>query len=229
MGLTLVLAESAIELVPNQIAGHSAVIGSAKKKGKNPRRLILDRNYHHSAILRLGPSGVGRGRPDIAHLSLLTALGSPLNIDGVLRCFVHTRDDHVITVDPRVRLPRNTDRFTSLLEQLYEDSVVPSSGRPLVSLKQETLSAFLDQLSPDLIVALTTRGSPRVMETVAEELERARKPALVVGGFPTGHFSPTTTRLASAIYRIDSRKLEAWTIVGRAIYDYEKAIGLRRF
>ena len=229
MGLTLVLAESAIELVPNQIAGHSAVIGSAKKKSKNPHRLILDRNYHHSGILRLGPSGVGRGRPDIAHLSLLTALGSPLNIDGVLRCFVHTRDDYVITVDPRVRLPRNTDRFTSLLEQLYEDSVVPSSGRPLMSVKQERLSAFLDQLSPDLTVALSTKGSPKAMDRVAEELQQARKPVLIVGGFPTGHFSPMTTRLASAIYRIDSRRLEAWTIVGRAIYDYEKAVGLRRF
>lgn len=229
LALTLVLAESAIELVPNQIAGHPAIIGTAKKKGKNPHRLILDRSYHHSAILRLGPSGTGRGRPDIAHLSLLTALGSPLNIDGALRCFVHTRNDHIITVDPRARLPRNTDRFTSLLEKLYEDSVVPPSGRPLMSLKQQPLSAFLDEQSPDLVVALTTKGSPKTMDRVAEELRQAQKPILIVGGFPTGHFSPATTKVASGIYRVDSRRLEAWTIVGRAIYDYERVIGLRRF
>src|SRR6267143_5045547 len=141
--LSLILAESSIELVPNEIAGHPAIIRWAKTKKKDPRHLILDQSYHHSAILRLGKSGVARGRPDIVHFSLLLALGSPLNADNQLHCIVHTRDDHVITIDPHTRLPRNTDRFTGLIEQLYQESVVPSSGLPLMKLSKEYLKDML--------------------------------------------------------------------------------------
>jgi rRNA small subunit pseudouridine methyltransferase Nep1 len=227
--LTLILAESSIELVPNEIAGHPAILRLAQRKKKDPRHLILDRSYHHAAILSLGASGIGRGRPDIAHFSLLLALGSPLNADNQLTCFVHTRDDHVITIDPHARLPRNTDRFTSLLEQLYQSSVVPSSGPALMSLKRESLTSLLNRISSDSIVALTTLGLPKPMGTVAEELRKAKQPVLVIGGFPVGHFSDQTTTLASQKIRIDRRRLDAWTVVGRALYDYENAIGVKRF
>lgn len=229
MVLTLVLAESSIERVPNEIAGHPSVTASAKRRGTDSHELILDQSNHHSAILRLGKAGVGRGRPDIAHYSLLLALGSPLNIDGDLRCYVHTRDDHVITVNPDARLPRNTDRFTSLLEQLYKQRVVPSSGTPLLSLKKQSLQRLVGELSPDQVATLTTQGTPKPMEAIMVELSRARKPVVLVGGFPSGHFSQATVDLSSNRYRIDKRRLEAWTVVGRAVYDYEKTIGLKRF
>ncbi len=227
--LTLILAESSIELVPNEIAGHPALLKRADRKKKDPRQLILDQSYHHSAILRLGKSGVGRGRPDIVHFSLLLALGSPLNLDNQLNCFVHTRDDHVITINPRARLPRNTDRFTALIEQLYQESVVPSSGPPLMELRKESLKDFLSRISPDNLVALTTVGSPKPMDQVAMELSHAKRPALLLGGFPVGHFSVKTMKLAQDRFRIDRRSLEAWTVVGRAVYDYERAIGIERF
>jgi rRNA small subunit pseudouridine methyltransferase Nep1 len=226
--LTLILAESSIELVPNEIAGHSAIQKSAERKKKDPRQLILDQSYHHSAILRLGKAGIGRGRPDIIHFSLLLALGSPLNSDDQLNCFVHTRDDYVITIDPRARLPRNTDRFTGLIEQLYQESVVPSSGPPLMSLRRESLKSLLSTILPDRVVALTTLGTPKPMEAVAVVLREAKRSVLLVGGFPVGHFSDRTMKLASEKVRVDRRSLEAWTIVGRAVYDYEKAIGTKR-
>jgi rRNA small subunit pseudouridine methyltransferase Nep1 len=227
--LTLILAESSIELVPNEIAGHPAIQKWAERKKKDPRQLILDQSYHHSAILRLGKDRVARGRPDIVHFSLLLALGSPLNADNQLRCIVHTRDDHVITIDPRARLPRNTDRFTGLIEQLYQESVIASSGPPLMKLRRESLKDLLSSISPDNVVALTSLGSPKPMEAVATGLHEAKRPVLLVGGFPAGHFSDQTMKLASGRFRIDRRSLEAWTVVGRAIYDYEKAIRTERF
>src|SRR6266446_8853973 len=227
--LTLILAESSIELVPNEITGHPAILKWAERKKKDPHQLILDQSHHHSAILGLGKSGIGRGRPDIVHFCLLLALGSPLNSDNQLTCFVHTRDDHVITIDPRARLPRNTDRFTALIEQLYQSSIVPSSGPALLKLKKESLKSLLSTILPDSVVALTTLGSPNPMEAVAAVLREAERPVLLVGGFPTGHFSDGTMKLASEKIRVDRRNLEAWTIVGRAVYDYEKAIGTKRF
>src|SRR5207245_8840310 len=94
--------------------------------------------------------------PHIVHFFLLLALDSPLNFDNQLTCYVHTRDDQVITIDPRTRLPRSTDRFTALIEQLYQSSMVPSSGPPLMKLRRESLNDLLSKISPDSIVALTT-------------------------------------------------------------------------
>src|SRR2546425_1662385 len=177
--LTLVLAESSIELVPNEITGHPAILKWAERKKKDPRQLILDQSYHHSAILGLGKSGIGRGRPDIVHFCLLLALGSPLNSDNQLTCFVHTRGDHVITIDSRTRLPRNTDRFTALIEQLYQSSMVPSSGPPLMKLRRESLNDLLSKISPDGIVALTTLGLPKPMEAVAAAPRHGEAASLV--------------------------------------------------
>src|SRR5437016_4010389 len=227
--LTLILAESSIELVPNEITGHPAILKWAARKKKDPRQLILDQSYHHSAILGLGKSGIGRGRPDIVHFCLLLALGSPLNSDNQLTCFVHTRDDHVITIDPRARLPRRPDRCCALTEQPDPSCMVPTSRPPLMKRRRESLKDLLSKISPDSVVALTTLGLPKPMDAVAAGLREAKRPVLIVGGFPVGHFSDQTLKLASEKFRIDRRKLEAWTVVGRAVYDYERAIGTERF
>lgn len=224
--LTLILAESSIELVPNELVRHPAILKWARKKRKDPQSLILDQTYHHSAILRLGPRGAGRGRPDIAHLSLLLALGSPLNSAGNLRCYVHTRGNDIIEVNPKARLPRNTDRFTSLLEQLYEERVVPPRGHPLLSINPGSVGDLLDEVS-GAVAALTTIGPPERMDEVATRLTQHHKPVLLVGGFPKGHFSKETLSKAKEFYRIHDQGLEAWTVVARAIYDYERALELK--
>src|SRR5712691_4169466 len=224
--LSLILAESSIELVPNELVDHPAILNWAHRKRKDPHSLVLDQTYHHSAILWLGPRGIGRGRPDIPHLSLLLALGSPLNLTGELRCYVHTRDNNIIKVDPKARLPRNTDRFTSLLEQLYEEKVVPPTGHPLMSIKPGSLGDLLDEIS-GVVMALTTKGLPKRMDQVASRLTEHHTPVLLVGGFPRGHFSKQTLSRVKESFRIHDQGLDAWTVVARAIYDYERAIALR--
>ena len=222
MVLSLVLAESSIELVPNELVHRPAILKWAQRKRRDPHALVLDQTYHHSAILRLGHGGTGRGRPDIPHFSLLLALGSPLNLRGGLRCYVHTRDNNIIKVDPKTRLPRNTDRFISLLEQLYQERVVPPTGRPLLSIKPGHIGDLLDEISGG-VIALTTEGLPSRMDEVASRLSEYDNPVLLVGGFPKGHFSQETLSKAKESYRIHDQGLEAWTVVARAIYDFEKA------
>jgi len=223
--LSLVLAESSIELVPNELVRHPAILKWAQKKRRDPRTLVLDQTYHHSAILKLGPGGTGRGRPDIPHFSLLLALGSPLSLTGGLRCYVHTRDNNIIKVDSKTRLPRNTDRFTSLIEQLYQARVVPPTGPPLLSIKPGHIGELLDEISGD-VIALTTKGLPKRMDDVASRLAEHDDPVMLVGGFPKGHFSKETLSKTKESYQIHNQGLEAWTVVARAIYDYERTIAL---
>ena len=221
------MAESSIELVPKELVHHPSVVKSAQRKKKDPKNLVLDQTYHHAAILRMGHRGSGRGRPDIAHFCLLLALGSPLNLSGRLKCYVHTRDNHIITVDPKTRLPRNTDRFSSLIEQLYQEQTVPPGGFPLLSIKPGSLRDLVKDTSGS-VVGLTTKGLLKPMEQVAAILAARSNPVLLVGGFATGHFSKETLSLAKESYRIQKESLEASTVVARAIYDYERAIGLDR-
>ncbi len=161
------------------------------------------------------------------HLAFLVVacLGSPLNLTGGLRCYLHTRDNDIIKVDPKTRLPRTTDRFTSLLEQLYQERVVPRTGHPLLSIKPGHIGDLLDEIS-GRVIALTTRGLPKRMDEVASRLAEHDNPVLLVGGFPMGHFSKETVSKAKESYQIYSQGLEAWTVVARAIYDYERAISL---
>ena len=189
--------------------------------------MILDQSYHYAAIQRLGRQGLGRGRPDIAHFSLLMALGSPLNLDGQLRTIIHTRDNKIIRVSPRTRLPRNTDRFVSLLEQLYAEKIIPEVGPPLLSLETGNLSSIARELKGDMVVALTTQGVNKTMAEIADKLSNRKKPVLLIGAFPEGHFSKETLQIANETYRIHRRRLEAWTVVGRAIYDFERAFAAK--
>jgi len=177
---------------------------------------------------KLGRAGLHRGRPDIAHFCLLLALGSPLNMRGDLQCYIHTLQDRVIKVDSKARLPRNTDRWVSLLEQLYEEKVVPPMGPALLTLTQGTIASLLDELKADVVVALTTQGEARPMEDVAKRLAVHKRPVLLIGGFADGHFSKRTMERVNESYRIERRRLEAWTVTARAIYDYERTTRAQR-
>ena len=109
MNFTLVIAESSLELVPSEIASHTACRNAARRLNKKPAGMILDGSIHHSAMRKL-PDRERRGRPNIVHFCLLEALGSPLNLEGRLDTWVHTIDDRALHFDPEVKLPRNQEQ-----------------------------------------------------------------------------------------------------------------------
>ena len=219
------MAESSIELVPLEIQKHPAVLNWARRKAKDPTQLVLDQNYHYSAMKKHGID-LHRGRPDISHLCILAALGTPLNQAGKLSCIVHTRENKLIRISPKARLPRNTDRFVALIEQLFERDTIPKNGPHLLTIEDSRLSGLVSDLHSDSVIALTTQGKPESMKSVASELVGKKAPVLLIGGFSRGHFSKETLALTNAAYRISPRGLDAWTVVSRAIYDYEQALSI---
>jgi rRNA small subunit pseudouridine methyltransferase Nep1 len=221
--LTLILAESALEKIPKDLWSHPAIRRHSKRRGKPPELVLLDRSYHHSAMKRLRESEK-RGRPDIVHFALLEALGSPLNKENLLQTYVHTQNDYVITVNSEARLPRNYDRFVGLLEQLFELGRVPSKGRTLLKLEHKTLPQLLEETRNDQVMAFSRKGSPKTLETTIPMLLEKQRPCVIIGGFPRGHFSATTTGLAGEVVCIDPHMLETWTLTSRVIYEYECAI-----
>jgi len=215
--------------MPEQLWKHPAVQKYAKQRRKHPRFIVLDRSYHHSAMKTL-TLNEKRGRPDIVHFALLEALGSPLNKEGLLQAHVHTVSDYVIWVNPETRLPRNYGRFVSLIEQLFEFGQIPPEGdeKQLLALKKQNLTQLMDEIKPSYTLALSRIGRPETLEATVSKLTREKKPVVLVGGFPHGHFSESATKLADEVVCIDREMLEAWTVVSRVIYEYERALSLPR-
>ncbi len=225
--LTLVLAESALEPIPQEIWNHPLIKRFSRRRGKHPKLIVLDRSYHHHAMKFLDNSRK-RGRPDIVHFSLLEALGSPLNREGLLRVYVHTINDYVITIAPETRLPKNFNRFVGLIEDLFEHGKVPPKGKSLLTLEAKTLKSLIEDLKPTYTIIFSMDGEARTLDEIAGNLVREEKPLVIVGGFPHGSFSEPTLKLADKVVCIDPEMLETSIVVSRVIYEYEKSINLAK-
>jgi rRNA small subunit pseudouridine methyltransferase Nep1 len=224
--LTLVLVESALETIPKQLWEHRAIQRYAEQHKKAPRFTVLDRSYHHSAMKSLALNEK-RGRPDIVHFALLEALGSPLNKEKLLTIFVHTIDDNMVSINPETRLPRNCNRFVSLMEQLFRfKQIPPSAGSPLLTLKRYSLAQLVHEIKPSFVLALSRVGKPRTLEETAARLVKERNPMVFIGGFPHGHLLKATVKLANETVCIDREMLETWMVVSRTIYEFERAVSL---
>lgn len=223
--LNLIFAESALEPVPKVLWKNHSVMKRATALGKAPENTLLDRSYHHRAMLRLEESEK-RGRPDIVHFALLEALGAPLNREGLLRVYVHTIDNYIISIDPKVRLPKNYNRFIGLIEQLYAKGAVPLSGPSLLKVKKGSLKQVVSEIEPSYVVAFTSKGEEKILEDAVKILSEKDNSLAIIGAFPHGHFSDEIIKLTDLAVSIDPEMLEAWTMTSRVIYEYEKLIGL---
>ncbi|MCS6770346.1 MAG: 16S rRNA methyltransferase [Candidatus Caldarchaeum sp.] len=214
--LILVLVETAVETVPPEIQRHPAVLKHAERRGKHPSKILLDRSYHHWAMKNL-PEAEKRGRPDILHFCLLEALGSPLNLNGLLETYAATLNGYVVHVNPAVRLPRVYERFKGLMEKLFEDmEVVSSSGETLLRLERASLRSLVERLTPSRKILMTEKADTRG-HTGFASLLTAGKPMVMVGGFPHGDFRKETEELADVKVALAQRPLEAWTVVSRVL------------
>jgi rRNA small subunit pseudouridine methyltransferase Nep1 len=222
--LHLTFAESALERVPPSLWNHPSVVKKARQAGKNPSKTLLDRTYHHRAMLKLA-NAAKRGRPDILHFSLLAAFGTPLNKEGLLKTYVHTVDDHIIHFNPDVRLPKNYNRFVGLIEQLFERGKIPVEAPTLLKLEQGGFQKLVEEVQPSYIIAFSRSGRLKLPQKVIDR-RKEENLMVVVGAFPRGHFSKTLLDIADEVVSIDVEPLEAWIVASRILYDYERVLGL---
>ncbi|MCC6031693.1 MAG: 16S rRNA methyltransferase [Pyrobaculum sp.] len=220
--MILVLAESALELVPSELWRHPAVLADAKRRRKKPGEILLDRSRHHPAMRDL-PDASRRGRPDIVHQVLLVFQYSMLNKRGLGRAYVHTRDDYVISLRPETRPPKSYNNFVSLLEQLYKVGRVPPSGEPLMELHKKDLRRLLEELGGRWVVLHETGEKLPLLDLGAALLNSV----VVVGGFPHGDFENRwVLEKAVGRYRIGDEAMDAPQAVCRAVVATEAAAGL---
>ncbi|MEM2133412.1 MAG: hypothetical protein QXG44_01035 [Candidatus Jordarchaeaceae archaeon] len=219
--LTLILAESSLETIPPRTNKNDTTKTPNKKDKKTHQ--ILDISLHSKIVQKL-PNREKRGRPDIIHLSLLAALGTPLNKQGHLQTFVHTIQNNVITVNPQTRLPKNYNRFIGLMQQLYKLGKVPPKGTPLLTLEKMNLETLIKKLKPTQTIIFTEKGNPTKPKTIMNECAQQENPTIIIGGFPHGEFSTNTLKLADKKISIHPEPLDAWIVISRILYCYEEII-----
>jgi len=216
--LTLILAEAELERIPSSIQHHPQIKSYAKKKNQPVTDLVLDASYHHAAMKKL-PDWTRRGRPDIVHRCALFALDSLANKNGCLQFYIHTRNDHVIWINPETRLPRQYHRFIGLIEQLMKKKQIISSNEVLLTYEQKTLKELLTNNLHDCFL-LWEKGK---MTSLFQTFEQKKDIDLtfVIGGFPHGDFHQATNIINQKI-AVEQDSITASYLLAKTICTFEQ-------
>ena len=217
----LIIAESALELVPNELQSHPSVISHAKKIGKESSDILLDNSWHFAAMRGI-ENEIKRGRPDLVHFSILESTSIPLYAKNKIKIFVHTINDKVIEIGKNVHIPKSYHRFAGLFEKLFLEKTIVSNNQKLLSLKDQTFGELIDAIKPSKIIGLSTRGESSSFENLGKSL--TDNCCMVIGGFQKGHFSESIKSKFTHMYSVEKTSLEAHVVIARMLYEYEKTI-----
>ncbi len=223
--LSIILLESSLELVPREIANHPAVLKNARKRGKKPYETLLDTSLHYHAMKKL-VDREKRGRPDIVHVSLLEALESPLNKEGLLETIIQTYPGHIIFIEPETRIPRNYNRFAGLMEQLLVyGKVPPDSEKPLLYVKTMTIKDLLEEKGFNGLILMHEKGVRKKPLDIVKEAYNNNY-LIGIGGFPHGDYSIEIIDLSLKQYSIYNGPLMTWIVVSRILSAAENMLGI---
>jgi len=219
--ISLILSESALELVPSELEHHPSVISHARKLGKHSSEILLDNSWHFAAMKGI-KNEMKRGRPDLVHFSILEATTIPLYLQNKIKLYIHTVDDKVISFGQNVHIPKSYHRFAGVIEKLYQEKKIISNDDVLLEIKDQTFSELLNEINPSKVIGFSTNGKLGSYEKIAKEI--LENSCIIVGGFQKGHFSDAIENKINDLYAIGDESFEGHVVVSRILYEYEKTI-----
>lgn len=220
MPLILILAETGLELIPDQIRNHPSVTKNLKVSDYSSQ--LLDNALHHSAMINLS-NYEKRGRPDIAHNCLLNALGSPLNKEGHLKIFLHTVNNKIFKFNPEIRLSRNYKRFKGLMAKLLVSNEININSVKLISLFSGDLKDLIKKFKNRELILLSSKGKLIKYHLDLFPKSLTKNVIVIIGGFQKGNFAQDILKLSEKIISISQYSLNAWNVVNKIITFYEIA------
>ena len=219
--ISLILSESALELVPYELEDHPSVVSHAKKLGKYPSDILLDNSWHFAAMKGI-KNEIKRGRPDLVHFSILEATTIPLYYQNKLNLFVHTIDNKVIHFGKNVHIPKSYHRFQGVIEKLFKEKKIISKNELLLDMKEQTFSELIEEINPSNVIGFSTEGELSSYQKIASEIPD--NSCIVLGGFQKGHFSDSVQNKITNLYSVGNESFECHVVTSRILYEYEKTI-----
>lgn len=218
----IILADSAIELMPSNLINNEIIKRYAKKRGKQPSTVILDSSYHHKAMIRL-PDSKKRGRPDILHFCLQNLIGSPLvrSNPKTIEIYVHTINNQILKIDPETRLPKNFNRFIGLMEQVFIKKIIKTNEKTLIEmLETPSIEELVADIPKENRLIFSSKGS--LIKLPEYFIDNAKKDlVLIIGAYPHGSFSENILKTSNKILSIYPQSIEAWVVLNRVIFSRE--------
>jgi rRNA small subunit pseudouridine methyltransferase Nep1 len=159
------------------------------------------------------------------------ALDSVLAKAQQLEVFVHTITGEIMQITTGTRLPRRTQRFVGLMEQLLLNKRVPLKGDPLLQIVPGNLETYLKSLEPSQTFLLSVEGTRMSPTQLAKTLVNETKPVVLMGGFAHGKVNSRVLEFVDQQVSIDPELLAASTTVGMLVHSVEGILDLssRRF
>ena len=219
--ISLILAESSLELVPSQLKHHPSVISHARKLDKHPSEILLDNSWHFAAMKGI-KNEMKRGRPDLVHFSILEATTIPLYLQNKMKLYVHTLDDKVISFGKNVHIPKSYHRFAGVIEKLYQEKKITTKNDVLLEINEKTFPELLDEINPSKVLGFSTKGANSTYEKIAKDIPNDS--CIVIGGFQKGHFSDLIENKITVLCSVGDESFEGHVVVARMLYEYEKTI-----
>jgi len=219
--LTIILAESSLELIPKNLTSHPSVTSYCKKFKKTPSNTLLDNSWHFGAMKGLD-NEIKRGRPDIVHLTLLSLCTTPAFYENKIKVFVHTVNNDIISFNNKTRIPKSYHRFQGLIEKLFVTQKIEIDNEILMELHSSSLSDLISKIKPTKIIGLTTKGQQTTLEKLFQQT--SYDSCVLIGGFQKGHFNQDTEKIIQESFSINDSSLEAHLVASRLVYEYEKTI-----
>ncbi|PIY88430.1 MAG: ribosome biogenesis protein [Nitrosopumilales archaeon CG_4_10_14_0_8_um_filter_34_8] len=218
---SLILAESALELIPLELQDHPSVLSHAQKLGKHPSKILLDNSWHFAAMKGIN-NEIKRGRPDLVHFSILEATTIPLYLQNKIKIYIHTVDDNVIYIGENVHIPKSYHRFEGLIEKLFLEKTIQSDTDVLLEIKKKSFTELINEINPSKIIGFSTKGKLSSFEKISSQI--SNNSCIVIGGFQKGHFSESINNKVNHLFSVGILSYETHVVIARILYEYEKTI-----
>jgi len=223
-----VIAEAAMELVPQILRNHPSVRNHSKRTGRGSNELFLDISYHHKAMVEKNiDQWWKRGRPDIVHFDLVTALSTPLFKQKKLQVYVSTFDNNLVTLSQDLRIPKNYSRFEGLMIGIMNKQKSKDSPALIEYQKDVNFNTLMEKIvKPDLIIGFSVKGTKSKISDILRNnaIDTSKHYCFVVGGFQRGYFSDIVSEACDVIYSISPLSLESHVVISRILYECENYV-----
>ena len=152
------------------------------KDKKNPE--IINSDDHRNLIKKMNKS-LEDYRPDVLHQCLLNLFESPLNKAGMLQVYIRTKENVLIEISPKTKIPRTIKRFCGLMGQLLQKYRIRAMNSSEVLLKviKNPITQYIPFGCP--IISTNEKNKLIKLEDYIDNL-KSNNVAFVVGAISKG-------------------------------------------
>ena len=149
---------------------------------KNPE--LINSDDHRNLIKKMNKS-FEDFRPDVLHHCLLNLFESPLNKAGMLQVYIRTKENVLIEVSPKTKIPRTIKRFCGLMGQLLQKYRIRAmnSSEVLIKIIKNPITQYIPFGCP--IISTSEKSKTVKLEDYINNL-KSNNVAFVIGAISKG-------------------------------------------